>query len=149
MVIIEPVVKSWDARGFVTWPVSSDLDSEFLVLSGELAAADVGTVWPSSPSATTVAWLAVNPSCCCGREGWREWDQVAPGQSPWLGHTPTPWTEHLGDKIRVWPDGGDEAFPPAGTSPIEILADDLSGLIASAHKQFSDSGRSGPGCRSP
>jgi hypothetical protein len=46
--------------------------------------------------------------------------------------------EHLGDKIRVWPDGGDEAVPSAGTAPIEIAAGDLPRLIASAHEQLSD-----------
>jgi hypothetical protein len=46
--------------------------------------------------------------------------------------------EHLGHKIRVWPDGGDDAVPPAGTSPIEIPVSDLPGLIASAHKQLQD-----------
>jgi hypothetical protein len=46
--------------------------------------------------------------------------------------------EHLGDKIRVWPDGGDEAVPPAGTSPIEILASDLPRLIECAQQQLQD-----------
>ncbi len=86
----------------------------------------------------TATGLTLSPSCCCGLEGWQEWNRVAPGQSPWLGHTPTPWVEHLGHKIRVWPDGGDEAAPPAGTSPVEIPASDLPGLIASAHKQLQD-----------
>jgi hypothetical protein len=35
-------------------------------------------------------------------------------------------------------DGGDEAVPPAGTSPLEIPAGDLPGLIASAHEQLKD-----------
>jgi hypothetical protein len=86
----------------------------------------------------TTAGLTVNPSCCCGLEGWQEWHQVAPWQSPWLGHTPTPWVELLGDKVRVWPDGGDEAVPPAGTSPIEILASELPRLIEGAHQQLHD-----------
>jgi hypothetical protein len=82
--------------------------------------------------------LTVNPSCCCGLESWQEWSQVAPGQSPWLGHDPAPWTEHLGHTIRVWPDGGFEEAPPAGTTPIEIPATGLSGLIADAHRQLQD-----------
>jgi hypothetical protein len=84
----------------------------------------------------TATGLTVSPSCCCGLETWQEWNQVAAGQSLWLGHSPTPWVEHLGHTIRVWPDGGDEAVPPAGTSPIEIPVSDLPGLIASAHKQL-------------
>jgi hypothetical protein len=46
--------------------------------------------------------------------------------------------EHLGDRIQVWPDGVDDAVPPAGTSPIEIPASDLPGLIEGAHKQLQD-----------
>ena len=80
----------------------------------------------------------MSPSCCCGLETWQEWKQVAAGQSPWLGHSPTPWVEHLGHTIRVWPDCGDEAAPPTGASPIEIPVSDLPDLIASAHKQLQD-----------
>jgi hypothetical protein len=86
----------------------------------------------------TATGLTVSPSCCCGLETWQEWNQVAAGQSPWLGHSPTPWVEHLGHKIRIWPDGGDEAVPPAGATPIEIPVRDLPDLIASAHKQLQD-----------
>lgn len=86
----------------------------------------------------TNAHLAVTPGCCCGLEGWREWDQVARGQSPWLGHDPMPWTEHQGAIVRVWPDGGDAAVPPTGALPIELPVDDLLHLIADAHKQFRD-----------
>ena len=177
MIIIEPVIETYDAKGFGVWPVSADLDPECLVLSGELASVDVGTVMaviavynhnrmassgehhePPSPAELirritqadslvapgglrvrdTLTGLTVSPSCCCGLEGWQEWNLIAPGRSPWLGHTPTPWVEHLGQKIRVWPDGGDEAVPPAGTSPVEFPVSDLPGLIASAHKQLQD-----------
>lgn len=82
--------------------------------------------------------LAVAPGCCCGLEDWPEWDQVTQGQSPWLGHDPAPWAEHQGAIVRVWPDGGDAAVPPAGALPIEIPVDDLPRLIADAHKQFRD-----------
>jgi hypothetical protein len=177
VIIIEPVIETFDAKGFTVWPVSTHLDSEGLVLSGELASVDVGTVMaviavynhnhlaPSgeedehpSPAQLiqritqadsliapgglrvrdTATGLTVSPSCCCGLEDWQEWNQVAAGQSPWLGHSPTPWVEHLGHMIRVWPDGGDEAVPPAGTSPIEIPVSDLPDLIASARKQLQD-----------
>jgi hypothetical protein len=87
----------------------------------------------------TVTGQAVNPGCCCGLEDWQEWNQVAAGQSPWLGHSPAPWVEHLGHTIRVWPDGGDEpanAAPPAATVPIEIPASGLPRLITGAHQQL-------------
>jgi hypothetical protein len=42
----------------------------------------------------------ISPSCCCGLETWREWiDFLKTGQSPWLGHDPSPWVEGLGDII--------------------------------------------------
>jgi hypothetical protein len=177
VITIEPVIETFDARGFTAWPVGPHLATQSLVLSGGLTSADVGTVMaviavynrnriassgeedehpspagliqrivqagsliaPGGLRARDIAaGLTVNPSCCCGLEGWQEWNQIASGQSPWLGHTPTPWVEHLGHTIRVWPDGGDEAVPPAGTSPIEISASDLPDLVAGAHKQLQD-----------
>jgi hypothetical protein len=86
----------------------------------------------------TTTGLTVSPSCCCGLEDWQEWSQVAAGQSLWLGHSPAPWVEHFGHKVRVWPDGGDKALPPTGTIPIEIPVSDLPDLIASAHEQLQD-----------
>jgi len=175
VIIIEPVIETFDAKGFTVWPVGVHPGSEGLALSGELAPVDVGTVMAViavynhnhiAPSGEedehprparliqriaqadyliapdglrvrdTATGLTVSPSCCCGLETWQEWNQVAAGQSLWLGHSPTPWVEHLGHTIRVWPDGGDEAVPPAGTSPIEIPVSDLPDLIASAHKQL-------------
>jgi len=86
----------------------------------------------------TDAGLAVTPGCCCGLEDWQEWNQVAAGQSPWLGHSPEPWVEYLGPIVRVWPDGGGAEVPPTGARPIEIPVGDLPRLIASAHRQFQD-----------
>lgn len=97
-----------------------------LIAPGGLRVRDTGT------------GLAVSPGCCCGLEQWPEWNQVASGQSPWLGHDPAPWVEHLGHQVRVWPDGGDVAFPPAGTLPVEIPVSDLPGLVARAHQQLQD-----------
>lgn len=178
VIIIEPVIETSDAREFTAWPVSARLGSEELVLSGELAPADIGTVIAviavynhdhiTPPGAEdnhlaparliqritqaesliapgglrvrdTATGLTVKPGCCCGLEDWPEWNQVAAGHSPWLGHNPAPWTEHLGHAIRVWPDGGDEtpnAAPPAGVLPVEIPASDFPRLIAGAHQQL-------------
>lgn len=86
----------------------------------------------------TATGLTVSPSCCCGLETWQEWNHIAAGQTPWLGHSPTPWVQYHGHNLRVWPDGGQEAVPPAGVSPIEFPVSDLPGLIASAHKQLQD-----------
>jgi hypothetical protein len=48
----------------------------------------------------------VVPGCCAGLEDWREWTQVLAGNPPWLGHAPDPEIEVLGDRLRVWQDGG-------------------------------------------
>ncbi len=44
VIIIEPIIETWDARGFTAWPVSARPGAENLVLSGELTPADIGTV---------------------------------------------------------------------------------------------------------
>lgn len=44
MTIIEPVIEAYDACGFEAWPVGPNPDDGFLVLSGDLTSADVGTV---------------------------------------------------------------------------------------------------------
>jgi hypothetical protein len=49
----------------------------------------------------------ISPSCCCGLETWTEWqDFLKTGESPWLGHDPSPWVERRDDIIRIWSDGG-------------------------------------------
>jgi hypothetical protein len=44
VITVEPVIETSDATGFTAWPVSTHLAPQFLVLSGELTSADVGTV---------------------------------------------------------------------------------------------------------
>jgi hypothetical protein len=44
VIIIEPVIETFDAKGFTVWPVGVHPGSEGLALSGELAPVDVGTV---------------------------------------------------------------------------------------------------------
>lgn len=177
MIIIEPVIETFDARDFTAWPVSLPAGSWHLVLCGELAPDDVGTAMAViasynhgsvTPSAEedeqpgparlirgilqaecllvpggfrvrdTTAGLTVSPGCCCGLEDWREWNQIAEGRSPDLGHDPAPWVEHLGPVIRIWPDGGLDEVPSAGASPIEIAVSELPELIAGAHKKLQD-----------
>jgi hypothetical protein len=49
----------------------------------------------------------ISPSCCCGLEGWREWQRfLKTGETPWLGHDPSPWLEQVDGVIRIWSDGG-------------------------------------------
>jgi len=51
--------------------------------------------------------FVVRPGCCSGLEEWREWWAIRDGQSPWMGHDPTPWCQFLGDGlVRFWSSGG-------------------------------------------
>jgi hypothetical protein len=174
VITLEPVIEIFNAKGFTAWPVTTHLDVEGLVLSGDLAAADVGTVMAviavynhiapfggdGNPDPAqliqritqadalvapgglrvrdSVTGLTVSPSCCCGLEAWQEWHHVAAGQPPWLGHSPTPWVEYVGNTIRVWPDGGLGEASSAETTPIEIPVSDLPSLTARPHRQLQD-----------
>jgi hypothetical protein len=69
------------------------LETESLVLPGGIQA-----VWADK---------VISPSCCCGLETWRDWQEfLKTGETPWLGHDPSPWLEIRGDLIRIWSDGG-------------------------------------------
>ncbi|MFG2141528.1 hypothetical protein [Streptomyces sp. NPDC048650] len=72
--------------------------------------------------------VAINPGCCCGLEDWREWLDIADGESPWLGHDPSPRLEQADDVVRLWPDGGDTQGASAGP-PIEIVVGDLPRIL--------------------
>lgn len=57
---------------------------------------------------------SIEPGCCCGLETWREWfDLLQTGNSPWLGHDPSPWIELKGEIVRIWSDGGIEKVSDA------------------------------------
>jgi hypothetical protein len=109
------------------WAIQRLMLAECLVAPGGLRVRDTG--WG----------LTVNPGCCFGLENWRDWNEIADGQSPWLGHDPDPWAEHLGSKIRIWPGKvrAGEAIPAAGP-PVDIPAGDFLGLIAGAHQKLQD-----------
>jgi hypothetical protein len=55
----------------------------------------------------------IAPSCCCGLEQWRDWeDLLRGGESLWLGHDPTPTLERHGDRFVLWADVPDVHRPP-------------------------------------
>lgn len=99
------------------------ISSECLIAPGGLRIRDTGT------------GVTVNRGCCCGLENWRDWQNLPGEETPWLGHDPSPWIEHLGQNIRVWPDGGFRETC-AGATPIEITTSQLPGLIDTAHRQL-------------
>ncbi|WP_053761224.1 hypothetical protein [Streptomyces sp. AS58] len=72
--------------------------------------------------------VTVRPGCCCGLENWREWLDVADGETLWLGHDPSPRIEHSSDLVHLWPDGADAQETPSGP-PIEIVVGDLPGIL--------------------
>jgi hypothetical protein len=44
--------------------------------------------------------LELTPGCCCGIEEWRELLTIPEGDSPWLGHDPSPWCIPTDDGVR-------------------------------------------------
>lgn len=63
--------------------------------------------------AATVGDDTIAPSCCCGLEQWRDWeDLLHGGKSLWLGHDPTPTIERHGDRFVLWADVPDGHHPP-------------------------------------
>jgi hypothetical protein len=83
--------------------------------------------------------LAVRPGCCSGLEEWREWWAIRDGQSPWMGHDPTPWCQFLDDGlVRFWSGGGytqTEVEPHVDlpmrfvTESLELVHDDLRAVL--------------------
>ena len=75
--------------------------------------------------------VEIMPSCCCGLEHWREWEQVlATGQSPWTGHDPAPLVERTRDGVLVWSDGG--MGPKPSERPIAFTTEEFSKALRDA-----------------
>jgi hypothetical protein len=72
--------------------------------------------------------VTVQPGCCCGLEDWREWLDVADGETLWLGHDPSPRLEHADEVVQLWPDSVDAQETSSG-QPIEIVVGDLPGIL--------------------
>ncbi|MGW6480550.1 hypothetical protein ACWGDS_22085 [Streptomyces sp. NPDC055059] len=58
--------------------------------------------------------VTVRPGCCCGLEAWREWLDVAGGETLWLGHDPSQRLEHADEVVQLWPDSVDAQEAPSG-----------------------------------
>jgi hypothetical protein len=80
----------------------------------------------------TVTGTTLTPGCCCGLEDWRGWLEIAAGGELWLGHSPTPWAEQLGNTVRLHPEG--ERPGPV----IEIARTELPRLLAGVQQDLAD-----------
>ncbi|MGW2281503.1 hypothetical protein [Streptomyces sp. NPDC001770] len=72
--------------------------------------------------------VTVRPGCCCGLEDWREWADVADGETVWLGHDPSPRLEHADGVVRLWQVGADAQEVSPG-QPVEIAVGELPALL--------------------
>lgn len=82
-------------------------------------------------SRDTSTGVTAPPGCCFGLENRRDWLDLMNGEEPWLGHDPTPRTEHTGATVRLWPD----AEHPDGL-PVELPLARLPELLGSVHAQL-------------
>ena len=126
----------FDAESFCPWEIAEITGSDCIRLSAEMSQPEIGLFFAQlvrynridfseSQEAILKEILAadglalaggiqaifeeqvISPSCCCGLEGWREWqDFLKTNKTPWLGHDPSPWIEQVDDVIRIWSDGG-------------------------------------------
>jgi hypothetical protein len=84
-----------------------------------------------------VTGLEIGPGCCAGLEAWRAWEDVlASGESPWLGHDPSPYVESLdATRFRLWADGG-AGNPVGGRQAIELSRSDLEMGLAAVERHL-------------
>ena len=79
----------------------------------------------------------ISPSCCCGLESWREWtDFLTTGNSPWLGHDPSPWLEIHNDLVYIWSDGGLD--PVNNAFHIDVSISDFQTALAIVEQDLQD-----------
>jgi hypothetical protein len=103
-------------------------------------AGDMTTVLEQLLAATELIWLGglqaigegdrhITSGCCCGLETWREWpDFLHTGQTPWLGHSPSPWLATAGELIKIWSDGG-QGESLIGAFSIDVSRADLQAAL--------------------
>ncbi len=133
---IQAVVEAPSGQGECPWTIPQPEASSWIRLSGEITYEEIGLVCAQlvqyncldlSGEAKSVLKQVldaeslvlpgglqvilgnqlITPSCCCGLETWREWQYfLKTGESPWLGHDPSPWVEQRDDTVRIWSDGG-------------------------------------------
>jgi hypothetical protein len=113
------------------WTMGAYLDAivaaDRLILPGGLAAFESGE-----------AARSIEPSCCAGLEGWREWLAFdAGGPSPWMGHDPWPGLQRSDEAVRIWSDlGAGTGRPAADAFALETTAADLRAALAACREDL-------------
>ncbi|MEU8007905.1 hypothetical protein AB0B66_42680 [Catellatospora sp. NPDC049111] len=102
------------------WIMEALLAEELIIISG-------GVLIHDPKSGMTIA-----PSCCCGLEDWREWQQAPAGVAPWMGHSPDPEMEFHETHLRVW-QNGDARLP--GTH-VDVPRSALPALLAGVRQDL-------------
>jgi hypothetical protein len=74
--------------------------------------------------------VTIEPGCCAELEDWRSWLDLRDGKAPWLGHSPLPTPEFIGDTVRLWQDD-DRA-----TTSVDFAAEDLPAMLAGARRDL-------------
>lgn len=83
-----------------------ELAGDFLTVLNQIIEAE-SLILPGGIQVIDELQNIISPSCCCGLETWREWvDFLKTGETPWLGHDPSPFVENRDDVVRIWSDGG-------------------------------------------
>jgi hypothetical protein len=79
-----------------------DFSGEISTILTRLIAAD-GLILPGGIQVLLSDGRDITSGCCCGLETWREWlIFLTTGDTPWLGHDPSPWLERQGELVRIW-----------------------------------------------
>lgn len=90
------------------------IESESLILAGGIRAVEEDK------------HIEINPGCCCGLEGWRQWLYLNEGDyCLWLGHDTSPWVERIGNGYRVWIDSWVTERSLNGLSFIDFSPEEL------------------------
>lgn len=112
-------------------PAEADAD---LVVT-HLLCQDTLVMWGGLTLDDSSTGVTIAPGCCCGVEDWREWAGALGGESPWLGHDPSPWIELDGDRLRVWQDEGFGDQSASGAQPafVDLPVAAFPELLRSAH----------------
>ena len=79
----------------------------------------------------------ITPGCCAGLDNWREWLEFeASGQTPWMGHEPDPWLEHVDNQIRIWSRGPLAEATSEEPFAIDVTVDEFRGGLTAVSQHL-------------